>query len=107
MVAPDCGTCGGVGAAGDEGEACHGCDGSGEGRTPPKPLSELRDTGLLWLINRVVFHPRGFALALITDEAGTVTGWNLLGDGSEAWAFSAERDDRHFASAQKTLTPRV
>lgn len=74
-----------------------------EGSGPPHPLSELSDSGLLWLINRVVFHPRGFALALHADEDGTVTGWNLLGDGSEAWSFPEEREREHFQRAEQTL----
>lgn len=43
----------------------------------------LLDDGLLWLINRSVFHPRGFALAV--DTAGG--GLTLYGDGSEVWKF--------------------
>lgn len=70
-----------------------------------RPLLDLRDTGILWLINRVVFHPRGFALALDveTNEVGEpteVTGWRLQGDGSECWVFSAESDDKHLAEVE-------
>lgn len=57
-----------------------------------RPFSELRDSGLLWLFNRVVLHPRGYALALHfedredgTTDYRTATGWSILGDGSEAW----------------------
>lgn len=65
---------------------------------PGRPLSELRDTGLLWLINKAVFHPRGFALALHLsdpDPAGvkTVTGWSIEGDGTEAWIFGPGVDE--------------
>jgi len=49
----------------------------------PAPGMDLRDTGLLWLINRQVFHPRGFALA-VDSEGG---GLSLLGDGVEPWNF--------------------
>lgn len=56
-----------------------------------RPFAELRDTGLLWLMNRVVFHPRGYALALhFTGDAnnrGECIGWSLLGDGSEPWSM--------------------
>lgn len=59
--------------------------------TPERPFSELRDSGLLWLINRVVFHPRGYALALhftdVVPSGGTATGWALYGDGSEPWSM--------------------
>lgn len=36
---------------------------------PCRPFDDLRPSGLLWLINRVVFHPWGMALALHTDQA--------------------------------------
>jgi hypothetical protein len=64
-----------------------------------RPLAELQDEGLLWLINRVVFHPRGCALALEEDETGAVIGWDMLGDGTEVWTFMAEDDDECFAKA--------
>jgi len=51
---------------------------------------ELRSSGLLWLINTTVLHPRGYALALI-QLGGSIVGWRLLGDGSEPWQF-AEND---------------
>jgi len=59
---------------------------------PIRPFEELRDSGLLWLINKVVFHPRGYALALHYEgklpDLGKCTGWSLQGDGSETWIFS-------------------
>jgi hypothetical protein len=58
------------------------------------PIADLREAGLLWLINRVVFHPRGYALALVTDEAGEAVGWLLQGDGSEPWTFAGAPDER-------------
>lgn len=72
-----------------------------------RPWSELRSTGLLWLVNRQVFHPRGFALALVADAAtGEIKGWRLLGDGREPWRFDGSEDE-HFANATETLTPRA
>jgi hypothetical protein len=71
----------------------------------PRPLSELRDTGLLWLINRVVFHPRGWALALHTDEDDAIIGWSLEGDGAEPWIFSEFMEQQKFAAAEETLRP--
>ncbi|MGJ3228907.1 hypothetical protein ACQEUV_26660 [Micromonospora aurantiaca (nom. illeg.)] len=68
---------------------------------PARPFAELRESGLLWLINRVVFHPRGFALALTVCE-GEAVGWTLLGDGSEVWKFDGD-EDRLFAEVQRTL----
>lgn len=59
---------------------------------PGRPIAELRDVGFLWLINRVVFHPRGYALALHFSESDTnrrnCTGWSLLGDGTEPWSMA-------------------
>ena len=49
---------------------------------------DLRADGLLWLINTVVFHPRGFALA-VDSETGA---FSLMGDGSERWAFAPGDD---------------
>lgn len=85
------------------------------------PWSALRDTGLLWLVNRVVFHPRGYALAIYYSEGGlahggTATGWGLLGDGSEPWSMGDPppdlqaqghpTEDELFARVQRLLTPR-
>jgi hypothetical protein len=66
-----------------------------------RSFGELRSSGLLWLINRVVFHPRGFALAL-TMHGDEATGWKLLGDGSEVWRFDGDEDDL-FEQANRTL----
>lgn len=44
---------------------------------------DWRDDGVLYAVNRAVFHPRGFALALRPDTGEFV----LLGDGSEPWEF--------------------
>lgn len=56
-----------------------------------RPFNELRDTGLLWLINRVVFHPRGYAIGLnyegVWPDMGECTGWVLYGDGTEPWSM--------------------
>lgn len=60
----------------------------------PRPFSALSDHGVLWLINRVVFHPRGYALALhYEDGADEPSGWSLLGDGSEVWEFGGSHDE--------------
>lgn len=66
-------------------------------------VQELRDKGLLWLVNRVAFHPRGFALALVCEEDGTVSGCQLLGDGSEPHYFTPEDDEVQFRKVQTTL----
>jgi hypothetical protein len=66
---------------------------------PGRPFEELRSTGLLWLINRVVFHPRGYALALHRVD-GQITGWSLLGDGCEVWRFD-NNEDKEFAAVEE------
>lgn len=63
-------------------------------------LSELRDTGLLWLINRVVFHPRGFKLGLVPDSHGNIVGWRMQGDGTEVCVFDPADDDKHFSDVE-------
>jgi hypothetical protein len=68
-----------------------------------RPFEELSSSGLLWLINRVVFHPRGYALALV-QRGGETVGWDLQGDGSEVWRFDGDEDAR-FEAAQATLNP--
>lgn len=50
---------------------------------------DLRADGLLWMINTVIFHPRGLALTLYPDEEKLM----LQGDGLEAWSFRPEISD--------------
>ncbi|QJT01779.1 hypothetical protein G9272_16890 [Streptomyces asoensis] len=68
-----------------------------------RPLLELSESGLLWLINRTVFHPRGLALALYQD--GQVAhGWTLIGaGGDEPFTFPESTDLDGFKRAEKTL----
>jgi hypothetical protein len=77
---------------------------------PPRPagqhraFAELRDTGLLWWINRVAFHPRGLALALHTDDAGEALGWSLLAsDDGTPWTFDLATDADGYTRAEATL----
>ena len=67
------------------------------------PWGALRETGVLWLINRAVFHPRGFALALNFGEEGDPIGWQILGDGTEPWVFEEETDDDRFLKVEAFL----
>lgn len=70
-----------------------------------RPLGDLRASGLLWLINRQVFHPRGYALALVINEADeSASGWRLIGDGGEVWWFDPDVDLEMFAAAEATLS---
>lgn len=69
-----------------------------------RPIADLRSSGLLWLLNSAALHPRGYAIALVMDDGGTVTGWQLLGDGSEPWSFEDSPDTHDaFRRAEQTL----
>jgi hypothetical protein len=69
-----------------------------------RPFEDLRDSGLLWLINRTVFHPRGYALALTVTDSGEATGWSLVGDGCEPWQYGeVEVENDKFRRAEATL----
>lgn len=75
-------------------------------RPPVRPFAEFQTSGLLWLVNSVVFHPRGFALGFAKDANGDVIGWSLGGDGNEAWSFGLDDSiDALFLAAEATLKP--
>lgn len=65
-----------------------------------RPFAELRPTGLLWLINVTVFHPRGYALAIHLNDEGEATGWSLMGDGTESWTMGDPPEDQRPAGYQ-------
>lgn len=77
---------------------------------PGAPVDEgvpidLHDDGLLWLINRAVLHPRGFALGHVPGApAGELV---LYGDGTEPWAFDLTAapvsEDDLFAKVEAAL----
>lgn len=52
------------------------------------PVDLIKD-GLLWLINRQVFFPRGYALGYDREEAG----FFLLGDGTEPFTTGGDGSD--------------
>jgi hypothetical protein len=61
---------------------------------------DLRADGVLWAINRTLFHPRGFALAVNTPDGSL----SLMGDGSEPWQYGSPVDeDRLFADFEALL----
>lgn len=74
-------------------------DENGVNKTKLAPASELIDTGLLWLINRAVFHPRGYALGI--DHETNM--WELWGNGDEPWSFDPETDDSKFLQVEEFL----
>ncbi len=60
---------------------------------PLLDMHEMRSTGVLWAINRYLFHPRGYALALTFAEDGSYEGWQLLGDGTDVWSFAEDEQE--------------
>ncbi len=60
------------------------------------PFEHLKESGLVWLINRAVFHPRGFSFAVHMDREGKCMGWSVDGDGTEPWSY-----DRTLAKAEE------
>jgi hypothetical protein len=62
----------------------------------------LREDGVLWLVNRSVFHPRGFALAV--DESGD---FYLVGDGSDPWIYADDVDEDALFEAVEDLFVRA
>lgn len=76
------------------------------GKPPTYELDELRSTGLLWLINASVFHPRGLALAFVYDDDGELIGWRLLAaDAGEPFMFAATPEiDALFRQAEITMS---
>ncbi|MFI6332932.1 hypothetical protein ACIBBG_32075 [Micromonospora chersina] len=75
-------------------------------RADVRTWEDLRASGLLWLINRQVFHPRGYALGVVYLE-GKVAGWQILGDGRKPWRYTDDTDEAALlAAAQATLTER-
>ncbi|KQY58342.1 hypothetical protein ASD11_01355 [Aeromicrobium sp. Root495] len=72
-----------------------------------RSFDELSTSGLLWYINHELLHPRGYALAIEAsdDESGTVGGFAILGDGSEAWSFAPEIDAVEYRARVDALMP--
>jgi len=69
-----------------------------------RSFKEFREAGLLWALNRYALHPQGFAVSFTFDsETCEVLGWDLLGDGTEAWTFDEETDDSGFERFTKLI----
>lgn len=74
-----------------------------KGPRPAFDFESMSACGVLWLINRVVFHPRGYALALeYADGEPHPYGWSIQGDGSEVWSFQLDEDEK-FAAVEALL----
>lgn len=68
------------------------------------PFEAMITSGMLWLINTSVFHPRGLALALNFNEQGEATSWGLIGKGDEPYLFDEETSVERFRWAQEFLS---
>lgn len=67
-------------------------------------LTDLRDYGLIWAINKMILHPRGYAMSINLDhETGEAIGWNILGNGTEPHSFDEGSDLGGFTKFQKLL----
>lgn len=79
--------------------------GPSEPERPAYSFEQMRSLGLLWLINKAVFHPRGFALAIeYADGLDEPLGWSIQGDGSEPWRFAdGNVEDEKFAAIEAIL----
>lgn len=53
-------------------------------------IREFRDSGMLWLVNTAVMHPRGYAIAVTVAEDGTPLVLSVVGDGTEPWCFDSD-----------------
>ena len=73
------------------------------GTITTRTFKEFRERGLLWAINRQIFHPRGLAVAFIINDDGDVVGWDLVGNGKEVYVFDDKTDDSGFENFHKTL----
>ncbi len=59
-------------------------------------LGQMAETGLLWLVNRVVFHPRGFALALdYGDGEDEPRGWSIVAAEDGLFSFGLPDQMEH------------
>jgi hypothetical protein len=53
--------------------------------------AEFHGAGLVWLVNAAVLHPRGYALAVETDDDGDYTGYFTIVKSpyGEPWYFES------------------
>jgi hypothetical protein len=62
---------------------------------------DISKDGLLWLINRVVFHPRGYSLGWDPDTKE----FFLLGNGTETFTFGPESVETPHLERVRQLMP--
>ncbi len=65
---------------------------------------DILDDGILWAINRMLFHPRGFALAFDPSNGE----FSLWGNGNEPWRYGPDVVEdakfRLFEAALRSVT---
>ena len=59
---------------------------------------ELREDGILWMLNTTVFHPRGLQLGVASDGQ-----LYLIGDDSEVWVFEDHLAEQGFQAFNAML----
>ena len=64
---------------------------------------DLRADGVLWAINRTLFHPRGFALGYDQEKKSFM----LKGDGTEPWQYASPIDEDDLFKRFETLLDRA
>lgn len=58
-------------------------------------FEQLSPLGVLWIINRVIFHPRGYALAIVfDDDKKEPIGWRIQGRGGGVWSFDIDENEK-------------
>lgn len=73
------------------------------GHNDVRGFNELRSTGMLWLINRTTFYPRGYGLGLVLNPHDEPYGW-VLKRKSKPLSFSEEDDQRGFDASSRFLS---
>lgn len=66
---------------------------------PHGDIAWFRSSGLLWFINRHLFHDLGFALGVDEDD-GT---FFIYGDGGERWEFGDDPDGNPINDAMAAI----
>lgn len=72
-------------------------------RKEARPVDLIED-GVLWYINRTMFHPRGFALGFSVDADDPASStFVMLGDGREVWTMGSTDEDEKFKAFEALL----
>lgn len=70
-----------------------------------RPIEDIFETGVLWAINTMVFHPRGYSLTVHRGDDEKITGWSVSGDGVNPISiFYDEVTQQRFESFHELLS---